>query len=424
MAGPPPQAAPSNPRNSAKAPPSPDDVVVVAAVRTPLTRAKKGGLSHAHPDELLVAVLRGVLDRTGVKPEEVDDVCFGSCLAPSSKRACEARQALFLAGFPPEVPVSTVNRQCAAGLQSIANMAACIRSGYINIAIAGGMEHMTSGALEWLGSDDPKVQLNKLASDCMIPMGLTSENVAEEFHIPRERQDAYAAASHAKAIAAQKAGKFRDEIVPVVLDYPDPESGESHHLVVEEDDTFRPDFTPEKLARLKAVFKRGGSTTIGNASQVTDGAAAVLLMRRSEAERRGIHIMATLKAFAAVGVPPSLMGVGPAFAIPKALEQAGVDKEEVDVYELNEAFGSQFAFCMEKLGLPDHKVNPNGGAIALGHPIGCTGARQVVTLLHEMERRTNGKPQQLGVVSMCTGSGMGAAAVFVKEQPSGGGGGQ
>ena len=240
--------------------------------------------------------------------------------------------------------------------------------------------------------------------------GVTSENVAEKYGITRATQDAMAARSHARAAAAQRAGRFAAEIVPVETTIVDPKTGDERRVVVSQDDGIREGVTAASLSKLRTVFKQDGTTTAGNSSQVSDGAAAVLLMTRAEAMRRGLPIMATFRSFAAVGVDPAIMGVGPAVAIPAAVSAAGLTVDDIDVFELNEAFASQATYCAQKLGLDDTKVNPNGGAIALGHPLGATGARCTATLLHEMARR--GNAARFGVVSMCIGSGMGAAAVF------------
>ncbi|EFN57082.1 hypothetical protein CHLNCDRAFT_143855 [Chlorella variabilis] len=389
---------------------SPNDVVVVGACRTASTRARKGGFKDATADSLVMA--------------EVNDVCLGSVFPASSKRANEVRTALLLAGFPPSVPAYTVNRQCAAGLQAIANVAADIRAGFYSIGIAGGVETLTRDPLDWQGSDNPRVQESQDAQDVKLPLGLTAENVAERFSVPRDLQDRLAASSHAKAAAAQAAGRFKDEIVPVETTVQDA-SGEARRVSVDSDDGIRPDSTADKLAQLKPYFKKGGTVTVGNACQNTDCAAAVMLMTRREAQRRGLPVMATLRSFATVGVPPGIMGTAPTKAIPAALHKAGLSKDDIDMFELNEAFASQFAYCLKELGLDEEKVNPNGGAIALGHPAGATGARQTVTLLHEMARRNsngaggNGKGARYGMVSMCTGSGMGAAAVFESGDSSG-----
>ncbi|KAL4458860.1 hypothetical protein ABPG75_013725 [Micractinium tetrahymenae] len=387
-----------------------DDVVIVSACRTALCKAKRGGFKDTPVDDLIAAVLKETIRRSGVEPEAVGDVCFGSVMGPSSQRANECRIAMFLAGFPESVPVHTVNRQCSSGLQAIAQVAASIKAGYYTIGIAGGVESMTTNPMAWEGAINPRVAESQCAQDCLLPMGITSENVAAQYGVSRETQDAFAARSHRLAAAAQAAGKFRDEIVPVATALKDPKTGEEKRVVIDQDDGIRPGTTPASLGQLKPVFKKGGSTTAGNSSQVTDGAAAVLLMTRAEAARRGLPILGIFRSFAAVGVPPAVMGIGPAVAIPAAVEMAGLGLDDIDVFEINEAFASQATYSVDKLGLDMDRVNPNGGAIALGHPLGCTGARQTATLLYEMQRR--GKAARFGVVSMCIGSGMGAAAVF------------
>lgn len=387
-----------------------DDVVIVSSCRTALCKAKRGGFKDTPVDDLIAAVLKETIRRTGVEPEAVGDVCFGSVMGPSSQRANECRIAMFLAGFPTSVPVHTVNRQCSSGLQAIAEVAASIRAGYYTIGIAGGVESMTTNPMAWEGAINPRVAESQCAQDCLLPMGITSENVAAQYGVSRETQDKFAARSHALAAAAQAAGKFRDEIVPVQTVLKDPKTGEERRVTIDADDGIRPGTTPASLAQLKPVFKKGGSTTAGNSSQVTDGAAAVMLMTRQEAAKRGLPILGIFRSFAAVGVPPAVMGIGPAVAIPAAVEMAGLTLDDIDVYEINEAFASQATYSVDKLGIDIDKVNPNGGAIALGHPLGCTGARQTATLLYEMQRR--GKAARFGVVSMCIGSGMGAAAVF------------
>ncbi|NXM00933.1 THIKB thiolase, partial [Tyrannus savana] len=249
---------------------------------------------------------------------------------------------------------------------------------------------------------------NSKARDCLIPMGITSENVAEKFGVSRKKQDAFALASQQKAAKAQQMGLFKTEIVPVKTTVVD-NDGNQKTITVNQDEGIRPSTTLEGLAKLRPAFKEDGSTTAGNASQVSDGAAAVLLAKRSKAAQLGLPVLGVLRSFAVVGVPPDVMGIGPAYAIPAAVEKAGLTLNDIDIYEINEAFASQAVYCVEKLGIPMEKVNPLGGAIALGHPLGCTGARQVVTLLNELKRR--GK-RAYGVVSMCIGTGMGAAAVF------------
>ncbi|PSC76644.1 3-ketoacyl-thiolase peroxisomal [Micractinium conductrix] len=387
-----------------------DDVVIVSSCRTALCKAKRGSFKDTPVDDLIAAVLKETIRRTGVEPEAVGDVCFGSVMGPSSQRANECRIAMFLAGFPESVPVHTVNRQCSSGLQAIAQVAASIRAGFYTVGIAGGVESMTTNPMAWEGAINPRVAESQCAQDCLLPMGITSENVAAQYGVSRDTQDEFAARSHRLAAAAQAAGRFRDEIVPVPTALKDPKTGEEKRVVIDQDDGIRPGTTAASLGQLRPVFKKGGTTTAGNSSQVTDGAAAAMLMTRAEADRRGLLILGIFRSFAAVGVPPAVMGIGPAVAIPAAVEMAGLSIDDIDVFEINEAFASQAVYSANKLGLDMDKVNPNGGAIALGHPLGCTGARQTATLLYEMQRR--GKAARFGVVSMCIGSGMGAAAVF------------
>eukprot|EP00891_Asterochloris_glomerata_P004688 jgi/Astpho2/4688/Aster-00248 len=387
-----------------------DDVVVVTSLRTPICKAKRGGLKDCPADDMFAAVLAATLDRSGVEPEAVGDIVVGSVLGPSSQRANECRIAMFLAGFPETVPVRTVNRQCSSGLQAIADVAAAIKAGFYDVGIGGGVETMSLNPMAWEGGVNPKVAASKKAQSCLMPMGVTSENVAAKYSIPREEQDKMAATSHKRAAAATASGRFKDEIVPVKTLWKDPKSGEEKEIVVDKDDGIRPDISVATLGALKPVFKKGGTTTAGNSSQVSDGAAATLMMTRREANRRGLPILGIFRSFAAVGVDPAIMGVGPAVAIPEAVKQAGLQVEDIDLFELNEAFASQATYCCDKLGLDREKVNVNGGAIAMGHPLGATGARCTATLLHEMQKR--GKAARFGVVSMCIGSGMGAAAVF------------
>lgn len=387
-----------------------DDVVIVSSVRTPLTKAKRGGLRDTDAVDLLATVFKAVLDQTRIEPEAIGDIVIGSVLGPGSQRANEARIASFFAGIPEIVPVRTVNRQCSSGLQAIADVAASIKSGYYTIGLAGGVETMSAHPMTWEGGVNPRLAEFPKAQGCLLPMGVTSENVAAKYGVSRKVQDEFALKSHRKAAAAQRAGKFKDEIVPVKTKLVDPKTQEAKAVTISEDDGIRGDVTVEALGSLKTVFKKDGTTTAGNASQVTDGAAACLMMTRREALRRKLPILGVFRSFAAVGVDPAIMGVGPAVAIPEAVKLAGLTLDDIDVYEINEAFASQASYSIKTLGIDEGKVNPNGGAIALGHPLGATGARCTATLLHEMKRR--GKAARFGVVSMCIGSGMGAAAVF------------
>ncbi|XP_057700746.1 3-ketoacyl-CoA thiolase, peroxisomal isoform X3 [Corythoichthys intestinalis] len=336
----------------------------------------------------------------------------GNVLQPGAG-AVMARVAQFLSGFPESVPVYTVNRQCSSGLQAILNIAGAIRSGAIDLGLACGVESMSLQSMGNPGDLSSRLVDNDKARDCLIPMGMTSENVAERFGISREKQDALALSSHQKASQAQSSGAFDDETVAVVTKVLD-EDGRERQVTVAKDDGIRPGTTMDVLAKLRPAFKPDGTTTAGNSSQVSDGAAAVLLGRRSAVEALSLPILGVLRASAVVGVPPDVMGIGPAVAIPEALRKAGLSMDDIAVFEINEAFASQAVYCVEKLGIPWEKVNPNGGAIALGHPLGCTGARQLVTLLHHLKRQ---RRRAYGVVSMCVGTGMGAAAVFEYPGP-------
>eukprot|EP00127_Corallochytrium_limacisporum_P003988 Clim_evm37s156 gene=Clim_evmTU37s156 len=386
---------------------SPDDVVIVSALRTPICKARRGGLKDMTVEGMLAPVLKEVCAKGGVRPEQVEDVCVGN-VQQNGAGAVQARWAQFMAGFPYTSSVSSVNRQCSSGLQAVMNIAGSIKAGTIDIGIGAGVEHMTStpmgaGAPTQIA---PEVFESQLAQDTMIPMGLTSENVAEKYGVTREEQDKMALQSHQKAARAQQNGWFDAEIVPVTV------KGEDGSVtVVSKDDGIRAQTTPAGLAKLKGAFKPDGSTTAGNSSQVSDGAAAVLLARRSVAEKMGLPVIGVIRSYAVAGVPPEVMGIGPAYAIPEALKKAGLTVKDVDVYEINEAFASQATYCIQKLDIPEEKLNPNGGAIALGHPLGCTGSRQIATLMNELHR-TN---KRYGVVSMCIGTGMGAAAVIEKQ---------
>ncbi|TPX62222.1 hypothetical protein SpCBS45565_g07064 [Spizellomyces sp. 'palustris'] len=390
-----------------------DDIVVVSALRTAITRAKKGGFKDTLPEELLYHVLKATLDKTGIDPAIVEDIQVGNVL-PEMGGAKAARMAQLHAGFPITSSIATTNRQCASGLQAVAGIASAIKSGIIEVGIGAGVESMTHGfgpKGTVLSTESELLCQTPEAKDCLLPMGITSENVAQKFNVTRQAQDRWAAQSQSRAAAAQKGGLFDKEIIPVTTTITDPTTKEKRSITVTKDDGVRENTTVDGLAKLKPSFKPTGSTTAGNASQVSDGAAAVLLMKRSKAQALNLPIMGKLVSYATVGVPPNVMGIGPAYAIPVALQRAGITRDQVDVFEINEAFASQLVYSVEYLGLNHDKVNPKGGAIALGHPLGCTGARLVATLLTELERRK----QNIGVVSMCMGTGMGAAAVFESE---------
>ncbi|CAN7003948.1 unnamed protein product [Brassica oleracea var. botrytis] len=390
-----------------------DDVVIVAAYRTAICKAKRGGFKDTLPDDLLASVLKAVVERTSLDPSEVGDIVVGTVIAPGSQRAMECRVAAYFAGFPDSVPIRTVNRQCSSGLQAVADVAASIRAGYYNIGIGAGVESMSIDHTAGGGfhTTNPRAQEFRGARDCLLPMGITSENVAERYCVTREDQDMAAVESHKRAAAANASGKLKDEIVPVATKIVDPDTKAEKPIVVSVDDGVRPNSNMADLAKLKTVFKPNGSTTaVGNASQISDGAGAVLLMKRSLAMKKGLPILGIFRSFAVTGVDPAVMGIGPAYAIPAAANLAGLKVSDIDLFEINEAFASQYVYCCKKLELDVEKVNVNGGAIAIGHPLGATGARCVATLLHEMKRR--GKDCRFGVISMCIGTGMGAAAVF------------
>jgi len=390
-----------------------DDVVICCALRTAVAKAKRGGFKDTPCEDMLAPVFKALIEQTKIDPKVVGDIQIGNVLQPGAG-AITSRMGQFLGGFPAEVSLSTINRQCSSGLQAVANIAANIKAGIIDVGIGGGVESMSMYNMTD-GIDPNKFSTeivdNELAVGCITPMGITSENVAAKWNISRETQDTLAVRSHAKAVSAIKAGLFESEIVPVKTKIK-AKDGKETEVVVKQDEGPRADVTLESLMKLKPAFKAGGSTTAGNASQVSDGAALVLLARRSAAKKMGLPIIGRFRSYACVGVDPLIMGIGPAYAIPAALEKANLKVSDVDIFEINEAFASQATMSVNHLKIPAEKVNPKGGAIALGHPLGCTGARQIATLLPEL-KRTNKK---LGVVSMCIGTGMGAAGVIESEQ--------
>ncbi|GAB1315975.1 3-ketoacyl-CoA thiolase with broad chain length specificity [Madurella fahalii] len=390
---------------------NPDDIVVTCALRTAITKGGKGGFKDTYAADLMAGALKGIIDRSGINPALVEDIVVGTVLAPGGG-ATEMRAASLVAGFPDSTAVRTLNRQCSSGLQACVDIANQIRSGMIQIGIGAGVESMsTQYGPAAVSEFSELLESHPEAANCKVPMGVLSEKMAKARNITRASQDAFAANSFQKAVKAQAAGLFKDEIVPLKVKFEDPKSGETKEIVVDRDDGIRDGVTAESLGKIRAAFAKDGSIHAGNASQVSDGAAAVLLMKRSTAEKLGQPIMGKYVAASVVGVPPLLMGIGPWKAIPKVFELTGITKEDVDIYEINEAFASQCLWCANELGIPAEKINPKGGAIAFGHPLGCTGARQVSTLLYELERRG----QKVGVTSMCVGTGMGMAAVWVAE---------
>lgn len=410
----------ARPPRPARTPGAPDDIVIVAAARTAVGRAGRGGFRNTSADNLLAPVLADLLRRTQLSPADVGDVVMGTVLPRGDSGAVQTRVAAILAGLPEMVPVRTANRLCSSGLQAIADAAAAVARGDHAVAIAGGYESMSENAFTNKSLvPNPKVRGNPTAASCYVSMGQTSENVASRYGVGRVEQDVVAVVSHARAAAAMLSGRQSGEIVPVTTRVkPLPAKGAAptpkgtppawETVTVARDEGVRVGVTLAQLSTLRPAFSKAGTTTAGNSSQVSDGAAGVVLMRRSEAHTRGLPVLGCFRAYAVAGVDPSVMGIGPAVAIPAVLEKAGVLLSAVDLIELNEAFGSQAHYVAQQLGLNADIVNVNGGAIAIGHPLGMTGARQTVSLLAELGRRGG----RYGLVSMCIGTGMGAAALY------------
>jgi len=387
------------------------EAVIVSIARTPVGRAKKGSLAQTRAEDLGRTVLEEVVRRApGLNKSDIEDVILG-CAMPEGEQGLNMARILSLyAGYPQEVPAVTVNRFCASGLQSIAFAAERIMAGSADTIVAGGVESMSAVPMTGFKLA-PHPKLISEMPEVYMGMGYTAENVAKRFGISREDQDRFAANSHRKAAAAIAEGKFRDEIVPVSTVQRGVDSNGrpwEKELTFDMDECVRPDTTEEVLAKLKPAFSVSGSVTAGNSSPMNDGAAACVLMSADRAKELGLKPLAAFRSFALAGVAPDIMGVGPVEAIPKALRKAGITQDQVDLFELNEAFASQCLHIIRHLGLDESKVNVNGGAIALGHPLGCTGSKLTATLLHELRRRGGG----YGVVSMCIGGGMGAAGVF------------
>ncbi|MBB6693504.1 acetyl-CoA C-acetyltransferase [Cohnella xylanilytica] len=387
------------------------EAVIVTAVRTPVGKAKKGSLVQTRSDDLGRIVLEAAVERTpGLAKGDVEDVIIG-CAMPEGEQGLNfARIMSLYAGFPNTVPALTINRFCSSGLQAIAFAAERIMLGHADVVIAGGVESMSHVPMTGF-KVSPNPRIVEEMPEVYIGMGHTAENVASRFGVSREDQDRFALRSHEKAARAIAEGKFADEIVPVKgtwrgLDERGRPFAKPFEFAM--DEGVRADTTLEALAKLKPSFKAGGTVTAGNSSQMSDGAAAAVVMSRERAEELGLRPLATFRSFALAGVEPEIMGVGPVKAIPKALRMAGIGMDDVKLFEINEAFASQCVQVIRELGIDEEKVNANGGAIALGHPLGCTGAKLSATLIHELRRRGGG----YGVVSMCIGGGMGAAGVF------------
>jgi acetyl-CoA acyltransferase len=386
------------------------DAVIVSAVRTAVGKAPRGALRDTRPDEMAASVIKEAVRRVpGLAADGVEDVVLGCAMPEGEQGYNVARVAALRAGLPVTACAQTINRFCSSGLQAIATAAYEVAAGQIDVAVAGGVESMS--LVPMTGNKyAPNPHLTADWPDVFISMGLTAENVARRFHVSREDQDAFSLRSHRRAAAAVAAGSFADEIMPLPVTRWEEGNGrpQRREVIVTADEGVRPDTSLERLAALPPVFARDGVVTAGNSSQTSDGAAAAVVMAAEVAERLGARPLAILRAFAVAGVAPEVMGIGPVEAVPKALRQAGIRLQDVDVVELNEAFASQALAVMRMLDLDEERVNPNGGAIALGHPLGCTGARMTVTLLSEMLRRR----ARYGVVTMCVGGGMGAAGVF------------
>ncbi|CDW85139.1 acetyl-acyltransferases family protein [Stylonychia lemnae] len=391
---------------------SDDDVVIVGMARTAITKGKRGAQKDTAPELMLTPVLQAVIKQANIDPKLVEDVAIGNVLQPGAG-ATTSRIAMFLAGLPASSSLQAINRQCSSGLQAVMSIANAIRARQIDFGIGGGVESMSLYSME--AGVDPNTLSSKafehpVAQNCLMPMGITSENVAEQYKISREKQDQMAFESHQKAARANKEGWAQKEITSYKTMVKD-KDGNEKEVLVDRDDGVRAETTLEGLKKLKPAFKKDGTTTAGNSSQVSDGASAVLLTRRDVAKKLGLKVYGRIVSYAVAGVPPEIMGVGPAYAIPAALKKAGLEVKDIDVFEINEAFASQATMSIEALGVPKEKLNPRGGAIAIGHPLGNTGSRQVVTLFHELERTA----KRFGVISMCIGTGMGAAGVFERE---------
>jgi acetyl-CoA acyltransferase len=392
------------------------EAVIVAGVRTGVGKAKKGSTQNERADELMSAVIHELLKKTEGKldPAQIEDVIIGCAMPEGSQGLNFARAIALRAGLPVNVPAQTVNRFCSSGIQTIANAAERIIANGADIILAGGAESMSLVPMTGFKMS-PNPYLAENAPDVYMNMGLTAEHVAEEFQITREMQDAFAARSHQRAAAATDAGKFRAEIVPVpIQEWVIGAEGtpQERTVTLDSDEHLRRETTIEGLAKLPAVFKAKGTVTAGNSSPLSDGAAGVLVMERSVAEKMGLTPLARFVGFGVAGVPPHIMGIGPIKAVPRVLDRNGLKLEDIDLIELNEAFAAQALAVINTLGIDADKVNVNGGAIALGHPLGCTGSKLTVQLINEMGRRGS----KYGMVTMCIGGGQGAAAIFENLQ--------
>ncbi|AHL72782.1 acetyl-CoA C-acetyltransferase [Bacillus altitudinis MN12] len=386
------------------------EAVIVAGARTPVGKAKKGSLKHVRPDDMGALCVKETLKRAGDYDGTIDDLIIG-CATPEAEQGLNvARNIGALAGLPYTVPAITINRYCSSGLQSIAYAGERIMLGQAETILAGGVESMSQ--VPMMGhSIRPNALLAEQAPEYYMSMGHTAEQVAQKYQVTRQDQDAFAVRSHQKAAKALQEGKFSDEIVPV--DVTERRVGEQYQLeerqfTFSQDEGVRAGTTEEVLSTLRPAFSTKGTVTAGNSSQTSDGAACVMMMDREKASSLSLQPLAKFRAFAVGGVPPEVMGIGPVEAIPRALKIAGLELKDIGLFELNEAFASQAIQVIRHLGIDEEKVNVNGGAIALGHPLGCTGTKLTLSLIHEMKRRN----EQFGIVTMCIGGGMGAAGIF------------
>jgi acetyl-CoA acyltransferase len=383
------------------------EAVIVSAVRTAVGKAGRGTLRETRPDDMAAEVIKGALARVpGVLPSMVDDVILGCAMPEAEQGGNVARIASLLAGVPHTASAMTINRFCSSGLQAIALGADAVQAGRAEVVVAGGTESMSLIPMSG-HKPSPNPTLVEVYPDSYLGMGLTAEAVAKKYGVDREQSDAFALASHQKALAAIAAGRFKDEVVPLTVTLPNGD-GRPRTVTFDTDEGPRADTSAAGLAKLRPAFAAGGMVTAGNASQTSDGAAAAVVMSAERAKALGIAPRARFVTYAVAGVPPEIMGIGPVEAIPKALKQAGLSLADIDLIELNEAFATQALAVIQSLGLDPAKVNVNGGAIALGHPLGCTGAKLVAQILGEMERRQ----ARYGLVTMCVGGGMGAAGIL------------
>jgi acetyl-CoA acyltransferase len=391
------------------------DAYIVSGVRTAVGRAHKGGLRTVRPDDMAAAVIKAVVARTpGLDPAEIDDVVLG-CAMPEAEQGLNfGRLAALMAGLPNTVPGQTINRFCSSGVQTVAIAAQQIMTGMGDIVVAGGSESMSHVSMQG-NHYSPNLAVMQMNPELYMGMGITAENVAQKYGVTRQMQDEFALRSHQRAAAAQDAGRFDEEILPIEATVTDLDPAGKPRMaknVVKRDEFVRRETTLEALGKLKPVFSAVGSVTAGNASPLSDGAAALVVMGGDKMKALGLKPLLRFVTFAVAGVPPEIMGIGPIAAIPKALKRARLTLADIDLIELNEAFAAQALAVCNELGLDQSKVNVNGGAIALGHPLGATGAKLTVQLMHEMKRRGG----RYGMVTMCIGGGMGAAAIFENLQ--------